>query len=119
MSAVRHLVARQTVEIVAADRAEADAFSARTSRAAGRLAAAVERGLDAVEAAGLDLRIDRLELDLGPCDPARWEDALAEGIGIALAAKVTEAVDLGAAVHRDATAAALLLLGEFARSGRL
>ena len=119
MSVVRHLVARQTVEIVAADRAEAEVFSARTSRAADRLAGAVERGLDAVEAAGLDLRIDRLELDLGPCDPARWEDALADGIRDTLAAKVAEMVDRGEAVHRHPAAAALSLLGEFARTGRL
>ena len=119
MGAARHLVARQTVEIVAADRAEAEVFSHRTSRAADRLAEAVERGLDAIEAAGLDLRIDRLELDLGPCDPARWEDALTDGIRGALAARVAEAVERGEAVYRHPAVAARLLLGEFARSGRL
>src|SRR6187402_1610285 len=106
MGAARHLVARQTVEIVAADRAEAEVLSSRTSRAADRLAGAVERSLDTVEAAGLDLRIDRVELDLGRCDPARWEDALADGIRGALAGKVAEAIDRGEAVHRDPAAAA-------------
>src|SRR4051812_43393042 len=115
MGAARHLVARQTVEIVAADRADAEAFSARTSSAADRLAAAVEGTLDTFAAGGLDVRIDRIELDLGRCDPARWEDALAAGICGALAAKVAEAVQRGEAVHRDPVATALLRLGEFAR----
>ncbi len=119
MGTGRHLIARQTIEIVAADRAEAETLAARTSRAADRFATAVERSLDAVADAGLDLRIDRLELDLGPCDPSRWEEALADGIRETLAGKVAEAVDRGEAVHRDPAKAALLLLGEFARSGRL
>lgn len=119
MGAERHLIARQTIEIVSTDRAAAEALSVRTGQAADRLAWAIERSLDTVEAAGLDLRIDRIEIDLGACDPARWEDALADGIRDTLAAKVAEAVDRGEALHRDPGAAALALLSEFARAGRL
>lgn len=115
----RHLVARQTVELVAADRFAAEALMARTSAAAGRLAAAVEGALDALDEPGLRLRIDRIELDLGVCDPARWEDALADGIRANLGERVAAAFPRDGASASDPATAALLLLATFARTGRL
>lgn len=114
-----HLVARQTVEVTGPDRFACEALAARTSRAAGMLARAVERSLDEVDAPGLQLRIDRIELDLGRCEAARWEEALAAGIRNGLGRKIVEAISHGRTVRADAAAAALLLLEEFGRSGRL
>jgi len=119
MNAITHLVSRQTVEVISSDAADAAPLVVRTSAASDMLARVIERGLDAVDLAGMRIRIDRLELDLGPCDPARWVDALADGIQRHLAPKIIEVVNQGGHTREDAASAALHILDEFARSGRM
>lgn len=114
-----HLVARQTIELLGIDRSVCEALAARTSSIADMLALAVERSLDRVDTAGLRLLIDRVELDLGSCDPARWEEALTDGIREGLAAKVAQAIHSDRHTGANPKSAALLLLSQFARSGRL
>lgn len=119
MNANTHLVARQTIEVIASRTAETAPLVERTSAAYDRLAAVIERSLDTIDMSGQRLRIDRVELDLGPCDPARWEDALAEGISKCLAPKIIEAVNRGGHARADTATAALHMLEEFSCSGRL
>jgi hypothetical protein len=119
METGHHLVARQTIEVIATDRAMAEALAARTSSVADRLATAIEAGLDALDSAGARLQLDRVELDLASCDPARWEEALVDGVRQGLARKVVDAVKRGGTGGSDAAATALRLLEAFARIGRL
>ena len=115
-----HLIARQVVEITAASRAEATAFATRTSAAGPALSAALERLLDAYDRPGERIRLDRIEIDLGVCDPEEWEAALLSGLERALAARLKAAIDDIADTAQSAPAlSALSLLSEFARSGRL
>ncbi|MET0251441.1 MAG: contractile injection system tape measure protein [Novosphingobium sp.] len=118
MGAARHLVARQTFEIIATDRALAEAMAGRTSAASGTLARAVERTLDDLDIADVHLRFDRVEIDLGPCDPARWEEALARGIVEGLGARIVAVAERQGAAT-DPAESALALLTAFARTGRL
>lgn len=119
MDAGNHLVARQTVELIASEIADTSALVERTSNAAPLLAAAIERSLDTIDRPDQRLRLDRVVLDLGPCDPAHWEGALAEGIRQRLAARVIEEINCGRHVRDDTATAALHMLDEFARSGGL
>lgn len=119
METSRHLVARQTIEVVAFDRSIGESMAARTSDAAGRLAAAIEAGLDAIDNTDARLQLDRVELDLGPCDPARWEEALVDGIREGLAKKVVDAFKRCGTGDGDGAATALRLLEAFARTGRI
>ena len=114
-----HLVARQTIELIASDAVDTSALVERTSSAGPLLAAAIERSLDTVDRPDQRLRIDRIVLDLGACDPAHWEGALAEGIRQRLAARIIEEINRGSHVRDDAATAALHMLDEFARSGWL
>lgn len=118
--AARHLVARQVVEVVAASRAEAEHYARRVSAAKPRLDALLERLLDAHDRPGERLRLDRVEIDVGGCDPAHWEAALLAGIERGLGLRLAAAVEAVAGPSvPPPVPGPLLLLGEFARSGRL
>jgi hypothetical protein len=119
MESSTHLVARQTVEVLGKDRFECEALAAQTNRMAAILAAAVEGGLDSVDTPGERLRIGRVEMDLGACDPAHWEESLAHGIRSRLPELIMAAIRHSEAERSDPAQAAILLLDEFARSGRL
>lgn len=119
MASVTHLIARQTVEVIAFDRSSAEALAARTSSVAGRLSALIEHLCDALDTPGVHLRFDRIVLELGACDPAWWEDALIEGVRERLDGALTAAMRNGAGKGHDPGGAALALLAGFGRTGRL
>ena len=111
----RHLVARQIIEIGAASRGEAEALIDRTSRAAPALAAAIERVLDGLATGAARVRLDRVVIDIGAGDPARWEAHVVAGTAQALGPAITRAE----AAHGSDTATALELLAVFAGTGHL
>jgi hypothetical protein len=114
-----HLVARQVIEVVGADRLACETLAARTSQCAAMVAAAIARGLDDVDVPEEQIRIGRVELDLGPCEAGMWEETLAREIRRRLPDKIIEAIGCSAAERCDPRQSALLMLDEFARSGRL
>jgi hypothetical protein len=84
------------------------------------LSAALERLLDEHDRPGERIRLDRIEIDLGVCDPEEWEAALVVGIERALAARLRTAInEIIDAAQGEPALSALSLLSEFARSGRL
>lgn len=111
-----HRVARQTIEIVARDATLARALADRTSAAAATLAATLTRALDAADP-GRRLRLDRLALDLAPCDPVHWEASLAVNLQAALARALPRA--LAAADAPSPAEEAFDLLAAFVRDGAL
>lgn len=115
----RHLVARQILEVHSADRSEGEALAARSALSAAILADAIENGLDEICPRHIRLRIDRVELDLGRCNPRRWEQELAERIRSGLGASVAQALEEGRGGVAETGETAFFLLSEFARSGRL
>lgn len=117
MGGSRHLIGRQTIEIVAADAGAAEALGARTSAAAPALGAAIERVLDAYDVPGQRLRLDVVEIDLGILAPERWEEALVTGVARELARRLP--LELPAVEPVAPAEAALRLLAEFLQSGRL
>jgi len=119
MAAARHLVARQTLEVHSAERMVSERLAARAMAASALLAEAIESSLDAAGAVDVRFRIDRLEVDLGPCDPGHWERDLAEGIRAHLAAGLAAAFKEGRAGPVEPLAAALALVAHFCRSGSL
>lgn len=119
MASPAHLVARQTIEIEGSDRLQCEALAARTGQASPLLATAVERGLDSLGTLEGRIRLDRVELDLGAIEPMHWEDGLAGAIRDRLPNAIVEAVRRREADHVDPVSAAILILQEFARSGRL
>lgn len=119
--AAAHLIARQVVEISAPDAAQARRLAERTGAVSGLLAAAVERALAACDTPGRRLRLDRITLDLAPCDPLRWEEDLVAGVERGLIQELRMSTAASSRVEPAAAAegSAFELLAAFARTGRL
>jgi hypothetical protein len=128
----RHAIRRQIVEVTVPDQATARRVTPLVSALIeDRVSPVLERIFDAAAAPEETLRIDRLELDLGYLELGSLAEQLPARIAAALPAALRRAVTAEpgrrnasgdhAAASRPAApeAAALMLIGQFARTGGL
>jgi hypothetical protein len=128
----RHAIRRQIVEVTVPDPATARRVTPLVSALIqDRVSPVLERIFDAAAAPDETLRIDRLELDLGHLELGALAEQLPARVAALLPAALQRAVTPEAA-RRDASgdraaapppaapeAAALMLIGQFARTGGL
>src|SRR4051794_175488 len=122
MTAQRHAIRRQVIELQVAEAAAARDLQRRaTALVTEQVLPLLERCLDAASHPDRIDRIERLELDLGRVPAARLAEVLATRVAERLPAALRRALPERGATPPSPEAgpagAALLLLGRFARSG--
>lgn len=120
MSAQRHVILRQTLELSVPTQADAWPLQQEASRLMGKARALIERCCDEFSAPDRLHRIERLELDLGELDAERLEEQLLDRFGAALRRGLAEQIGRQeSAALAPRLASQWELFARFVREGRL
>lgn len=120
MSPQRHVILRQTVELVVARGDDAWSLQQEASRLMRKIEPLIERYCDELSAPDRLHRIERLELDLGVLDPRRLEEELLVKFGETLRRGLAEQIGRRESAELSPKIASQLeLFSQFVRQGCL